>query len=104
MGADKMIRPEWIPEAYRDIEADAANKKQIGEITFKSVKSQKVKMKQLHELQEIISDAVKELNFPEYPAQLYEPISYILSLGGKRMRPALLLMACDLFGGDVGVP
>src|SRR5882762_738404 len=58
-------------------------------------------MKQLHELQEIIGNAVKELNFPGYPAQLYEPISYILSLGGKRMRPALLLMACDLFGGDV---
>nr|WP_295796207.1 polyprenyl synthetase family protein [Mucilaginibacter sp.] len=58
-------------------------------------------MKQLNELQEIISDAVKELNFPGYPAQLYEPLTYILSLGGKRMRPALLLMACDLFGGDV---
>lgn len=58
-------------------------------------------MKQLHELQEIISDAVQELKFPGYPAQLYEPLTYILSLGGKRMRPALLLMACDLFGGDV---
>jgi geranylgeranyl diphosphate synthase type II len=32
---------------------------------------------------------------------LYEPISYILSIGGKRMRPALLLLACDLFGGEV---
>src|ERR1700743_27073 len=58
-------------------------------------------MKQLHELQDIISDAVNKLNFLAYPAKLYEPISYILSLGGKRMRPALLLMACDLFGGDV---
>jgi len=86
MGADKMIRPEWIPEAYREIEAVATNK---------------IIMKELHELQDIIGNAVKELNFPEYPAQLYEPISYILSLGGKRMRPALLLMACDLFGGDI---
>src|ERR1700743_795645 len=58
-------------------------------------------MKQLHELQDIISDAVNKLNFLAYPAKLYEPISYILSLGGKRMRPALLLMACDLFGGDI---
>ena len=58
-------------------------------------------MKKLNELQAIISDAVTELAYPEYPAQLYEPIRYILSLGGKRMRPALLLMACDLFGGDV---
>lgn len=33
--------------------------------------------------------------------ELYEPISYIMSLGGKRLRPCLLLMACDMFGGDV---
>ena len=58
-------------------------------------------MKELHELQDIISDAVKKLNFPGYPAQLYDPITYILALGGKRMRPALLLMACDLFGGNI---
>ncbi len=58
-------------------------------------------MKKLEDLQAIISKAVDELSFPKYPADLYEPISYILSLGGKRMRPALLLMACDLFGGDI---
>jgi geranylgeranyl diphosphate synthase type II len=58
-------------------------------------------MKQLSDLQAIISTEVNQLNFPVYPAELYEPIKYILSLGGKRMRPALLLMACDLFGGDV---
>src|SRR5471030_2249128 len=58
-------------------------------------------MKKLEELQEIISEAVTTLSFPIHPAELYEPISYILSIGGKRMRPALLLMACDLFGGDV---
>ncbi len=58
-------------------------------------------MKKLEDLQEIISAAVQKMNFPAYPAKLYEPISYILSLGGKRMRPALLLMACDLFDGDV---
>src|ERR1700712_4293247 len=58
-------------------------------------------MKKLEDLQAIISQAVNKLPFPEYPAALYEPISYILLLGGKRMRPALLLLACDLFGGDV---
>ncbi|MAP81817.1 MAG: polyprenyl synthetase [Aequorivita sp.] len=31
------------------------------------------------------------------PAQLYDPIKYILSLGGKRIRPALTLMVCDFF-------
>jgi geranylgeranyl diphosphate synthase type II len=58
-------------------------------------------LKKLSDLQAIISNEVNQLTFPVYPAELYEPIKYILSLGGKRMRPALLLMACDLFGGDV---
>jgi len=58
-------------------------------------------MTELHKLQALISNAVKDITYPEHPGQLYEPISYILSLGGKRMRPALLLMACELFGGDV---
>jgi geranylgeranyl diphosphate synthase type II len=58
-------------------------------------------MKQLTDLQALINEAIAKLDFPQQPADLYEPISYILTLGGKRLRPALLLMACDLFGGDV---
>lgn len=58
-------------------------------------------MKKLTDLQALISEAIDKLTFPEQPAELYEPIGYILALGGKRLRPALLLMACDLFGGDV---
>jgi geranylgeranyl diphosphate synthase, type II len=58
-------------------------------------------VRKLEDLQDIISDAVDKLSFPVHPAELYEPLSYILSIGGKRMRPALLLMACDLFGGDI---
>jgi geranylgeranyl diphosphate synthase type II len=58
-------------------------------------------MTELSDLQAIISDAVDKLSYPQYPEQLYEPLSYILSIGGKRMRPALLLMACELFGGDI---
>ena len=34
------------------------------------------------------------------PNNLYEPISYILNIGGKRLRPILALMSCDLFGSD----
>lgn len=34
------------------------------------------------------------------PENLYEPISYILNLGGKRLRPILVLMATDIFGDD----
>lgn len=35
------------------------------------------------------------------PENLYAPIHYILQLGGKRLRPVLALMICDLFGGNV---
>src|SRR6202012_5391300 len=58
-------------------------------------------MNKLDELQHIISAAVEKLEIPQNPSELYEPVRYILSLGGKRLRPALLLMACDLFGGEV---
>jgi geranylgeranyl diphosphate synthase, type II len=36
--------------------------------------------------------------FPSSPPQLYDPCSYILTLGGKRLRPALAVMAAELFG------
>jgi geranylgeranyl diphosphate synthase type II len=38
--------------------------------------------------------------FPGDPTELYEPVRYIMSLGGKRLRPLLALEACRLFGGD----
>lgn len=34
------------------------------------------------------------------PANLYDPMVYILSLGGKRVRPVLVLMASEIFSGD----
>lgn len=34
------------------------------------------------------------------PQQLYDPVKYILSLGGKRLRPVLTLMVCDFFDTD----
>jgi geranylgeranyl diphosphate synthase type II len=58
-------------------------------------------LKNISRLQSIISDEIGKSSYPDYPAGLYEPIKYILSVGGKRMRPALLLMACELFGGDI---
>jgi geranylgeranyl diphosphate synthase type II len=35
------------------------------------------------------------------PKKLYEPIHYILQLGGKRLRPVLTLLICDIYNGDV---
>ncbi|MBR4804260.1 MAG: polyprenyl synthetase family protein, partial [Bacteroidales bacterium] len=53
-----------------------------------------------------IQDTVKQLFDSEIfisdPVELYEPIQYTLGLGGKRLRPTLLLAACDMFGGDIG--
>ena len=52
-----------------------------------------------------IQNTVKQLfdseNFISDPAELYEPIQYTLALGGKRLRPTLLLATCDMFGGDI---
>lgn len=47
-------------------------------------------------LQEYLDSAVAH----KEPRQLYDPIKYILSLGGKRLRPVLTLMVCDFFGTD----
>lgn len=48
-----------------------------------------------------VNDAVAAINYPATPNGLYEPIAYTMSLGGKRVRPSLVLMACDAFGGNV---
>jgi geranylgeranyl diphosphate synthase type II len=50
---------------------------------------------------EKIRIAIEELDFERQPNELYAPISYTLSLGGKRLRPVLCLMACDMFGGEI---
>ncbi|MGB0881333.1 MAG: polyprenyl synthetase family protein [Vicingaceae bacterium] len=47
----------------------------------------------------IIEEAIKANQQKEAPKKLYEPITYTLALGGKRIRPALLLLANNLFGG-----
>ncbi len=51
--------------------------------------------------QKQIEEALKNKNYGANPKELYEPISYIMSLGGKRLRPVLVFMACDFFDGDV---
>lgn len=43
--------------------------------------------------------SLSELQTPEEPKNLYEPIRYFLSLGGKRIRPLLSILGCELFGG-----
>lgn len=43
------------------------------------------------------------ISYPPRPAGLYEPIRYALAEGGKRIRPALVMMACNLFTEAVTV-
>jgi len=44
---------------------------------------------------------LKKQAFDNEPNELYAPIQYTLALGGKRIRPVLTLMACELFGGQI---
>lgn len=58
-------------------------------------------LKSIAELQEVLCLALENEKFPLEPKNLYEPISYILSLGGKRLRPVMLLMVADMYALDV---
>ena len=49
--------------------------------------------------EEFLNHQKKFTNFNE-PKNLYDPIKYILELGGKRLRPILTLMTTDVFGGS----
>jgi len=55
----------------------------------------------LQEAQKLIERHLENLKIPAEPKELYEPVKYILSNGGKRVRPALVLLACDMFSGAV---
>lgn len=50
--------------------------------------------------QDIISEHFKTLALKKEPNNLYEPIRYILSLGGKKLRPVLTLMSAEVFDVD----
>lgn len=45
-----------------------------------------------------VNKALETERFDQQPSELYEPIAYTINLGGKRLRPVLVLMACDMFG------
>ncbi|TVR75318.1 MAG: polyprenyl synthetase family protein [Marinilabiliales bacterium] len=54
------------------------------------------------ELRKTIDREIEKMNFPgRQPAELYEPVHYIMSNGGKRIRPVISLMAGRMFGKDI---
>ncbi len=60
----------------------------------------KNKMHSIYQYQQFISDYLESQYETKEPKNLYEPIHYILKLGGKRMRPVLTLMTTELFDVD----
>jgi geranylgeranyl diphosphate synthase type II len=57
-------------------------------------------MHTIKELQKIFTEHLAKQDFFSDPKELYEPIVYSMSMGGKKLRPVCLLAACELFGGD----
>lgn len=55
----------------------------------------------LQQLKQQYTAYAKQHIFDNQPTGLYEPINYILNLGGKRLRPVLVLMSCNLFSENV---
>lgn len=53
------------------------------------------------ELEAKINSAINELDYNKNPRSLFEPIEYILSIGGKRLRPILAFMATNLFTHNI---
>ncbi len=58
-------------------------------------------MKTVKEIHALISSGIENLKLDDHPGNLYDPIRYILSLGGKRIRPILVLLAYQLRKDDV---
>jgi geranylgeranyl diphosphate synthase, type II len=57
-------------------------------------------MHSIYQYQEFISDYLLTQYETKEPRNLYEPIHYIMKLGGKRMRPVLTLMSAEVFDAD----
>lgn len=51
-------------------------------------------------MQNYIEQQLQNIDWNIAPRELYQPIGYALESGGKRLRPTLVLMACELFGGS----
>ncbi|MDN5214549.1 polyprenyl synthetase family protein [Fulvivirgaceae bacterium BMA12] len=57
--------------------------------------------KDILNLVEAINKEIAQFNFGDSPKELYEPIRYIMDLGGKRMRPLLVALSYQLFNENV---
>ena len=58
-------------------------------------------MHDMQSLRDRIEQELTEWQIPASPIELYAPILYTMAIGGKRMRPLLVLLGCKLFKDDV---
>jgi len=58
-------------------------------------------MRTQDELLKLINTALNQVDLQKKPVKLYDPIHYVLSIGGKRLRPILCLMACELYDESI---
>lgn len=54
-------------------------------------------MKTSEEILKLVNDYLAQLPYDREPQSLYEPIKYVLSMGGKRVRPVLMLLAYNMY-------
>ena len=58
-------------------------------------------MKSAKQIQESFEEYLQGLDYSHQPDELYAPIRYVLSLGGKRIRPTFLIMAYNMYADDI---
>jgi len=58
-------------------------------------------MKFISSYSAFIKNEISQLNLPDSPKNLYEPLDYLLSQEGKKIRPILTLLSAELFGGTI---
>ena len=57
-------------------------------------------MKSSTEILQAVNTYLDQLPYDRQPRSLYEPIQYVLSLGGKRIRPVLMLLVYNMYKDD----
>lgn len=58
-------------------------------------------MRTIEEYQNLIQSVIEKEIVHREPIELYDPINYTITMGGKRLRPILTLLTCDIFDGDI---
>ena len=48
----------------------------------------------------MVNERIASMTYDRKPYSLYEPVEYVLSLGGKRIRPVLMLLGYEMYRPD----